>query len=86
MRAAGAKTLPSALRYYRSFDLLIIDEFGFDKLEHREYPESPSTTETAAKQAAFAPSSLCDHQFNVQFLHRLAKFLMHDVANVAIEH
>ena len=40
MRAAGAKTLPSALRYYRSFDLLIIDEFGFDKLERREYPES----------------------------------------------
>ena len=27
---------------YRSFDLLIIDEFGFDKLERREYPESPS--------------------------------------------
>ena len=25
-----------------SFDLLIIDEFGFDKLERREYPESPS--------------------------------------------
>ena len=42
MRAAGAKMLPSALRYYRSFDLLIIDEFGFDKLERREYPESPS--------------------------------------------
>lgn len=42
MRAAGAKTLPSTLRYYRSFDLLIIDEFGFDKLERREYPESPS--------------------------------------------
>jgi DNA replication protein DnaC len=41
-RAAGAKSLPSALRYYRSFDLLIIDEFGFDKLERREYPESPS--------------------------------------------
>jgi DNA replication protein DnaC len=41
-RAAGSKTLPSALRYYRSFDLLIIDEFGFDKLERREYPESPS--------------------------------------------
>lgn len=41
-RAAGAKTLPSAMRYYRSFDLLIIDEFGFDKIERREYPESPS--------------------------------------------
>lgn len=40
--AAGVKTLPSRLRYYRSFDLLIIDEFGFDKLERREYPESPS--------------------------------------------
>ncbi len=42
MRAAGAKSLPLALRYYRSFDLLVIDEFGFDKLERREYPESPS--------------------------------------------
>jgi DNA replication protein DnaC len=42
MRAAGAKMLPSALRYFRSFDLLIVDEFGFDKLERREYPESPS--------------------------------------------
>jgi len=40
--AAGEKTLPSRVRYYRSFDLLIIDEFGFDKLERREYPESPS--------------------------------------------
>jgi len=40
--AAGDKTLPSRVRYYRSFDLLIIDEFGFEKLERREYPESPS--------------------------------------------
>ncbi len=40
--AAGDKTLPAKVRYYRSFDLLIIDEFGFDKLERREYPESPS--------------------------------------------
>jgi DNA replication protein DnaC len=40
--AAGDKTLPARIRYYRSFDLLIIDEFGFDKLERREYPESPS--------------------------------------------
>ncbi len=40
--AAGDKSLPEKVRYYRSFDLLIIDEFGFDKLERREYPESPS--------------------------------------------
>jgi len=40
--AAGDKTLTSRVRYYRAFDLLIIDEFGFDKLERREYPESPS--------------------------------------------
>lgn len=40
--AAGDKTLTVKVRYYRSFDLLIIDEFGFDKLERREYPESPS--------------------------------------------
>jgi DNA replication protein DnaC len=40
--AAGVKALPSKIRYYRSLDLLIIDEFGFDKMERREYPESPS--------------------------------------------
>ncbi len=40
--AAGDKSLPARVRYYRSFELLIIDEFGFDKLERREYPESPS--------------------------------------------
>ena len=40
--AAGDKSLAKKVRYYRSFDLLIIDEFGFDKLERREYPESPS--------------------------------------------
>jgi len=40
--ASGDKTLASKVRYYRRFDLLIIDEFGFDKLERREYPESPS--------------------------------------------
>lgn len=40
--AAGEKTLPARVRYYRSFDLLIIDEFGFDRMERREYPESPS--------------------------------------------
>jgi DNA replication protein DnaC len=42
MSAAGDKSLPAKVRYYRSFDLLIIDEFGFDKLERQEYPESPS--------------------------------------------
>lgn len=40
--AAGDKTLPSRVQYYSRFDLLIIDEFGFDKLERREYPEAPS--------------------------------------------
>lgn len=40
--AAGDKSLSARVRYYRSFDFLIIDEFGFDKLERREYPESPS--------------------------------------------
>jgi DNA replication protein DnaC len=36
--ALADKTLPSRVRYYRRFDLLIIDEFGFDKLERLEYP------------------------------------------------
>jgi DNA replication protein DnaC len=40
--ASGDKTLSRKVRYYGRFDLLIIDEFGFDKLERREYPESPS--------------------------------------------
>jgi DNA replication protein DnaC len=40
--ASGDKTLPTRVRYYSRFELLIIDEFGFDKLERREYPEAPS--------------------------------------------
>jgi DNA replication protein DnaC len=40
--ALADKTLSARVRFYRSFDLLIIDEFGFDKLERSEYPESPS--------------------------------------------
>lgn len=40
--ASGDKTLLSKVRQYRRFDLLIIDELGFDKLERREYPESSS--------------------------------------------
>ena len=40
--ASGDKTLTNRVRYYSRFDLLIIDEFGFDKLERREYPESSS--------------------------------------------
>ena len=40
--AAGDRTLSERVRYYGRFDLLIIDEFGFDKLERLEYPESPS--------------------------------------------
>jgi len=40
--ASGDKTLPGKVRQYRRFDLLIIDELGFDKLERREYPESSS--------------------------------------------
>ena len=40
--ASGDKTLPARVRFYSRFDLLIIDEFGFDKLERREYPESSS--------------------------------------------
>ena len=40
--AAGDNTLPSRIRYYGRFDLLIIDELGFEKLELRQYPEAPS--------------------------------------------
>jgi DNA replication protein DnaC len=34
------KTLAQRLRYYARFDLLIIDEFGFDKIERAESPEA----------------------------------------------
>ncbi len=34
--ASGDKTLPARVRCYSRFELLIIDEFGFDKLERRE--------------------------------------------------
>ena len=40
--ASGDRTLTKRVRYYGRFDLLIIDEFGFDKLERLEYPESSS--------------------------------------------
>jgi DNA replication protein DnaC len=35
-------TMPKRVRYYAGFDLLIIDEFGFDKLEREDNPRSPS--------------------------------------------
>jgi len=34
------RTLPRRLRYYARFELLIIDEFGFDKIERAESPEA----------------------------------------------
>ena len=36
------KTLPQRLRYYARFDLLIIDEFGFDRIERSESPDAPN--------------------------------------------
>ncbi len=43
LRASLAdQTLPSCLREYASLDLLIIDEFGFDRLERKESPEAAS--------------------------------------------
>jgi len=40
--ALADKSLPDRLRYYARFDLLIIDEFGFDKIERAECPEAAS--------------------------------------------
>jgi DNA replication protein DnaC len=34
------QTLPRKIRYYAGFDLLIIDEFGFDKIERVEAPQA----------------------------------------------
>jgi DNA replication protein DnaC len=35
-------TTPKRLREYGRFDLLIVDEFGFDQLEREEFPQAPS--------------------------------------------
>jgi DNA replication protein DnaC len=35
-------TMPKRMRYYAGFDLVIIDELGFDKLEREEHPQAPS--------------------------------------------
>jgi DNA replication protein DnaC len=43
LRASLAdQTLPSCLKEYANFDLLIIDEFGFDRLERSESPQAAS--------------------------------------------
>ena len=34
------RTLSSRVRYYASFDLLIVDEFGFDRIERQESPQA----------------------------------------------
>lgn len=36
------QTLPHRVRYYARFDLVIIDEFGFDKIERAEAPQAAS--------------------------------------------
>ena len=43
LRASLAdQTLSRQVRYYASFDLLIIDEFGFDRIERAEAPQAAS--------------------------------------------
>jgi len=36
------QTLPRRLRYYGNFDLVILDEFGFDRIERTESPQAAS--------------------------------------------
>jgi DNA replication protein DnaC len=38
--ALADQTLPQRTRYYARFDLLILDEFGFDKIERGECPQA----------------------------------------------
>jgi DNA replication protein DnaC len=40
--ALADRTLPRRVRYYAGFELLIVDEFGFDRLERREAREAAS--------------------------------------------
>jgi DNA replication protein DnaC len=39
--ALADQTLPQRLRYWTGFDLLIVDEFGFDRLERQACVEAP---------------------------------------------
>ena len=41
-QSRAVRALSSKVRYYCSWDLLIIDEFGFEKLERQEVPEALS--------------------------------------------
>ena len=34
--------MPRRLRYYANFDLVILDEFGFDRIERTESPQAAS--------------------------------------------
>jgi DNA replication protein DnaC len=38
--ALADQTLPQRTRYYSRFDLVILDEFGFDKIERSECPQA----------------------------------------------
>lgn len=40
--ALADQTLPRRLRYYAKFDLMILDEFGFDRVERLESPQAAS--------------------------------------------
>ena len=40
--ALADQTLPRLLRYYAQFDLVILDEFGFDRVERLESPQAAS--------------------------------------------
>jgi DNA replication protein DnaC len=40
--ALADQTLPRRLRYYTNFDLVIVDEFGFDRIERTEAPQAAS--------------------------------------------
>ena len=39
-KSLADSTLPKRVRYYARFDLLVIDEFGFDRIERTESPQA----------------------------------------------
>lgn len=41
-KSLADQTLPARVRYYARFDLLVIDEFGFDRIERTESPQCAS--------------------------------------------
>jgi len=66
------QTLPARLRYYERFDLVIIDEFGFDKIERAQCPQAASLmfkiVDSRSRTRATALITNVDHETWADYL------------------